>query len=198
MFSLEGKLTFINIEQNYLSKLYDVCSEVYYKSSDYDNKPYIGIMINREGRKYVIPFTSAKKKHKLWKNIDRDCFLVYEYVRQDVLGRQDIWVKDLSNENEELVKHILSVVDIKKMIPIVDGVYQRVDINASDNDSADQKKYKDLLNKEYRFCLGILDEVLRRVNKMYDKQMETGRIAKFCCNFKVLEQVADGYSSIDE
>ena len=33
MFTLEGKLTFINIDQNYLKKLHDVCSEVYYKPS---------------------------------------------------------------------------------------------------------------------------------------------------------------------
>lgn len=31
MFTLEGKLTFINIDQNYLRKLHDACSEVYYK-----------------------------------------------------------------------------------------------------------------------------------------------------------------------
>ncbi len=42
MFVLEGKLTFININQSYLKKLHDACSEVYYKPSGYENKPYIG------------------------------------------------------------------------------------------------------------------------------------------------------------
>ena len=41
MFTLEGKLTFINIDQNYLKKLHDACSEVYYKPNGYENKPYI-------------------------------------------------------------------------------------------------------------------------------------------------------------
>jgi hypothetical protein len=36
------QLTFINIDQNYLKKLHDACSEVYYKPSGYENKPYIG------------------------------------------------------------------------------------------------------------------------------------------------------------
>ena len=31
MFTLEGKLTFINIDQSYLKKLHDACSDVYYK-----------------------------------------------------------------------------------------------------------------------------------------------------------------------
>ena len=106
MFILEGKLTFINIEQSYLKKLHDACSEVYYKPSGYENKPYIGILINKNDRKYVIPLSSAKEKHKTWKNV---------------------------------------------------------------------KKYKDLLNKEYSFCLKVIDEVIGRANKLYDKQMATGR-----------------------
>lgn len=36
MFTLEGKLTFINIDQSYLKKLHDACSEVYYKPNGYD------------------------------------------------------------------------------------------------------------------------------------------------------------------
>lgn len=122
MFILEGKLTFINIEQSYLKKLHDACSEVYYKPSGYENKPYIGILINKNDRKYVIPLSSAKEKHKTWKNV---------------------------------------------------------------------KKYKDLLNKEYSFCLKVIDEVIGRANKLYDKQMETGKVVKFCCDFKALEEVAD-------
>ena len=122
MFILEGKLTFINIEQSYLKKLHDACSEVYYKPSGYENKPYIGILINKNDRKYVIPLSSAKEKHKTWKNV---------------------------------------------------------------------KKYKDLLNKEYSFCLKVIDEVIGRANKLYDKQMATGKVVKFCCDFKALEEVAD-------
>ena len=122
MFILEGKLTFINIEQSYLKKLHDACSEVYYKPSGYENKPYIGILINKNDRKYVIPLSSAKEKHKTWKNV---------------------------------------------------------------------KKYKDLLNKEYSFCLKVIDEVIGKANKLYDKQMSTGKVVKFCCNFKTLEEVTD-------
>ena len=122
MFILEGKLTFINIEQSYLKKLHDACSEVYYKPSGYENKPYIGILINKNDRKYVIPLSSAKEKHKTWKNVT---------------------------------------------------------------------KYKDLLNKEYSFCLKVIDEVIGRANKLYDKQMATGKVVKFCCDFNALEEVAD-------
>ena len=88
MFTLEGKLTFINIDQSYLKKLHDACSEVYYKPSGYENKPYIGILINKNDRKYVIPLSSAKEKHKTWKNVDKECYLVYEIAKKSSMGQQ--------------------------------------------------------------------------------------------------------------
>lgn len=187
MFTLEGKLTFINIDQNYLKRLHDACSEVYYKPDGYENKPYIGILINKNNRKYVIPLSSAKEKHKTWKNVDKECYLIYETVKKSCMGQNDIWVA----AEQDNVKHILAVMDIKKMLPIVDGVYSRVNINPDKNDTNDVKKYKDLLNKEYSFCLRIINEVIRKANRLYDKQMETGKVVKFCWDFKVLEEVAD-------
>lgn len=131
MFVLEGNLTFINIDQDYLKRLHDVCTEVYYKPRGYENKPYIGILINKENRKYVIPLSSAKEKHKTWKNVNKECYLIYEYVKKSCMGKNEIWVET----EPDNVKHILSVIDIKKMIPIVDGLYSRVNINDEENDS---------------------------------------------------------------
>lgn len=101
MFRLDGKLTFINIEQNYLKKLHDACSEVYYKANGYENKPYIGILVNKNERKYVIPLSSAKEKHKSWKNIDKDCYLIYERAKESCMGKGDIWV----SIDEKSIKH---------------------------------------------------------------------------------------------
>ncbi|MBD5449828.1 MAG: hypothetical protein HDR28_06675 [Lachnospiraceae bacterium] len=41
------------------------------------------------------------------------------------------------------------------------------------------------------FCLKITDEVINRANKLYDKQIAIGKITKYCCDFKVLEKIAD-------
>ena len=98
MFKLKDKLTFINIDQNYLKYLHDNCAEVYYKPIKYDNKPYLGI----------------------------------------------------------------------------------------------------LMNKEYSFCLKIMNSIIQKANKIYDKQMETGKVIKFCCDFKLLEQKCEEYKVPDE
>lgn len=185
MFTLEDKLSFVNIDQEYLKKLHDVCSEVYYKASGYENKPYVGILINNHDKKYVIPLSSAKQKHKTWKNIEKECYLLYEMAKESDMGKDDIWITIEGNK----VKHIFSVMDIKKMIPVVDGVYRRVDINPTEIDTVEERKYKDLLNKEYIFCLKIIDDVIAKANKLYDKQMRTRKVTKFCCDFKALEGV---------
>ena len=39
--------------------------------------------------------------------------------------------------------------------------------------------------------LKVIDEVIGKANKLYDKQMSTGKVVKFCCNFKTLEEVTD-------
>lgn len=190
MFTLDEKLTFINIDQNYLKKLHGVCSEVYYKANGYENKPYIGILINKNDRKYVIPLSSAKEKHKAWKNVNNECYLIYEMTKKSCMRKDDIWLA-LDQDN---VKHILAVMDIKKMIPIVDGVYSRVNINPDKSDTDEVKKYKDLLNKEYSFCLKIINEVIEKANRLYDMQMKTGKVVKFCCDFKALEDINSSIS----
>lgn len=189
MFKLEGNVKFINIDSNYIKKLNLACSEVYYKSAGYDNKPYIGILINEVNRSYVIPFSSAKEKHKSWKNVNQECYLVYEYALKSKMGEEDIWVDATGN----MVKHIMSIIDIKKMIPIKSGVYKEVNMNKEDSDTPEVAKYKDLINKEYSFCLKIVEDLIKKANRLYDSQMTTGRVKKFCCNFKILEQVCDTY-----
>ena len=42
-----------------------------------------------------------------------------------------------------------------------------------------------------------IDEVIEKVNKLYGKQMDTGKISKFCCDFKKLEEVADKYKNLN-
>ncbi len=190
MFTLQEKLQFVHVDIEYVKALYEACSEVYYMPDEYENKPCIGILLSDGGHKYVLPLTSAKVKHKKWKNVDQDRMLIYEMVDKSVLSAKDIWV---GVDDTDIVKHIMSALDIKKMIPVVDNVISVVDINYSDDDSEDDKKYKDLLNKEYSFCVKIVDDVILKASKLYEKQVKTGKVQMFACDFLCLEKVADSY-----
>jgi len=192
MFELNRNMQFVNIDQDYLKELHKACPEVYYKSANYESKPYIGVLVNNDDKQYVIPLSSAKEKHKTWKNVNQECFLVYEYADEVKMGKKDIWVRE--NDGKK-VKHVMSVIDVKKMIPIKEGLYSIVNMNKQESDTKEMCQYKDLLNKEYIFCLKIMDDVVSKANKLYDKQMKTKKVSKFCCDFEALEKVCDTYNT---
>ena len=152
MFSLKDKLVFINVNQDYLKYLHDYCPEVYFKTVSYENKPYLGILINDGEMQYVIPLSSAKQKHKAWKNIDSDRFLIFEKCNKDNVSSKAI-CKEMPDGS---IEHLLSVIDLKKMIPIM---------------------------------------VIQKANKLYEKQMNSGRVIPFCCDFKLLEEKCIEYKS---
>lgn len=79
------------------------------------------------------------------------------------------------------------------MISIKPGVYREVNMNKDNSDTPEAAKYKDLINKEYSFCLKIAEDLVKKASRLYDSQMMTGKVKKFCCNFKLLEWVCDTY-----
>lgn len=145
-----------------------MCSEVYYKPAGYETKPYLGILVEKEGVEYAIPLSSAKEKHKSWKNVEMDRFLIFEHCAKQQLGAKAIYIENPDGS----AKHILAVIDVKKMIPIKKGVYSAVNLNPSETDSPNDKKYKVLLNIEYSFCLKIMDSLIQKASKVYEKQQD--------------------------
>lgn len=93
----------------------------------------------------------------------------------------------VATDDDTKVKHILSAVDIKKMIPVTDDVISFVNFNIAEGDSEEVTKYKDLLNKEYAFCVKIVDDILLKASKIYDKQISSGKVQMFACDFTKLE-----------
>ena len=79
------------------------------------------------------------------------------------------------------------------MIPIKSVRYSEVDLNPSKKDSVQEIKYKVLLNIEYTFCLKIIDSVIQKASKLYEKQISTGKVIKFCCDLKLLEEKCREY-----
>ena len=88
---------FVFISPDYLEKLHDVDSEVFYSpDTDYSKKPHLGILTSCNGRKYVIPLTSAKPKHATWRDITATNYRIYEEIdiRTAKIDQYDIIVDD--------------------------------------------------------------------------------------------------------
>ena len=191
MFELEDKLKIITINQDYMGALYAVDSQVFYSPINYDSKPYLGILINDNGRKYAIPLTSAKPVHLNWDNYNNGRLLIYEIANPSALSSNDIY-KTLQDGT---TKHILAALMINKMIPIKDGLYSVVDINHRSNDNVVVTKYKQLLNKEFSFCVSKKEKIVNEANKIYEKQIKTGKVYPKFCSFIKLEEVCDRYNN---
>lgn len=174
------KFGFYTINAEYLKFLYDKDSEVYYNKKYHTlKKPFVGIVIGLGENKYFIPLTSAKEKHKKWKNVSDAHFLIYEFVESSLNIPDHIYKSD---DGKKKI-HILSVLDIKKMIPVPDGEFEYIDF-----DKLEDKRYKDLFEKEYAFCLRIKRKILNKAEELYDSQQKSKVIRKMCCNFSKLEK----------
>lgn len=179
---------FYTINPNYLRYLYETDSEVYYNPQYWvTKKPFVGIVIGLGDYNYFIPLTSAKEKHKKWKNIGEMHFLVYEIVDSSVYIPGNIY--KFGSMGEKL--HILSVLDIKKMIPVPDGEYEYIDFNLLEDE-----RYKILFKKEYSFCHQIRRIILRNAGRLYFDQMENGNVKAMCCDFKKLERASEQWIHI--
>lgn len=198
---------FIYVSLDYLKAMHDADSEVFFSDSvAYEKKPHLGILINQTGRKYVIPLTSAKPKHALWDDVTATMYRIYEIINiQTTLVDKDDIVVDLKNKELLRRKHIpeseyhnykqriLSVLEIKKMFPIKDGAYRLADLDLVEELDLEERQRRVLMQKEYEFCVHIKDSIKKKASKIYQKQMDSGKVLKFHCNFKALEQVSDMY-----
>lgn len=167
------------IDPDYLEYLHHIDSEVYYSPAyRLSTKPFVGIITPINDTNYFIPLTSPKLKHRRWKNVSLEHFIVYEIIDNEAMVQGDYY-KHYS-ENQSL--HLLSILDIKKMIPAPINSYTPIEFQ-----EISDYKYKNLLEKEYRFCLSIKNKILRNASRLYCAQRSTNKIHYANCNFAKLE-----------
>lgn len=174
----EKTFGFYRIDPDYLEYLNSADSEVYYDPSYRKAvKPFLGVTLPG-GERYFIPLSSPKEKHKRWKNVAAEHLLVYEIKKKTALVSGEIY-KPYSDKE---VIHVLGVVDIKKMIPAPRGEYKRIEFG-----ELEDKRYKSLFQREYKFCLKNRDKILARVEKLRAEQIEKGVVHHWTCDFQLLE-----------
>ena len=198
---------FVYVKADYLQLLHSEDSEVFYSpNSNYDLKPHLGILVNINSFKYVIPLTSAKEKHRYWRDVTQTNYRIYEIidVRTAPTDSNDIIVpfSDYnylrnrsipSSDFEYYKKRILSVLEIKKMIPVIDSALTIIDLNKPGiNISEEQRRL--LMQKEYFFCVKIKEDIETKAQKIYEQQINTGIINPYHCDYKKLERVATTYT----
>ena len=186
---LNDSITFYEIDNEYIKYLHHFDSNVYYHSSYKESvKPYVGILVDIENIKYLIPLTSAKEKHKNQRMRSRDYLMIYDLVDKNVNEKNAVYRNHPSLIDRKY--HILAVLDIRKMIPVVEGAYKKIDFKNLD------LNYQFLFYKEHEFCKAKQNQILSDATKVYEKSREKGTaLSKFHCDFILLENVLQGYES---
>lgn len=135
------------------------------------SRPFVGIIVVCEAKKYCVPLTSPKAKHQKMKN-DRDFSKIFD-------------------RNGKLI----GCLNFNNMIPVNENVIHRVDMKIRPNDSSKDKAYKHLLNDQLDWCNENRDAISRKANKLYKIVTETPEkmknLTRRCCDFKKLEKVLE-------
>lgn len=106
-----------------------------------------------------------KRKHASWRDVTTTNYRVYEEIdtRATIVDKYDI---------------IVDETDLNKL---------------RQKGIPEDEQRRNLMVKEYFFCKKYKKQIEAKAKKIYEKQMVTGGVAPYHCNYKVLESVADTY-----
>ena len=198
------KVQFVYIDMEYLRKLNEIETEIFFdaNNNNYKEKPHLGILLNNEGREYVIPLTSAKEKHKTWDDVTASWYRIYEIIDKTEIREGDIIVdiknRDILNKipverQAQYKQRILAILDMRKMFPVKKGLYTKIKFEISNKVSHKENQRMALMMKEYSFILTISDKIEEKASKIYKKQIEKYKVLKYHCDYKKLEKFLDEY-----
>ena len=177
--------TFYNIDVDYLEFLNNIDSEVEYSElykTAAHQKVFLGIITAVNGQKYFIPFTSAKRQHTKpgMSLFSRNHLLVYEVVDSSTKARNPHKFYRSTNDADKFLM-LISALQFNKAIPVSDGLYTEYDIS-----NETDVNYKNMLIKEYSFCLSRKTEILKTASKTIEA-IKSGISVRYACDLNLLE-----------
>lgn len=183
-----NKVSLIRLDIDYVKKLHDTHSEVFFTTNpNYKNKPYFGVLITINNMKYAIPFTTAKEKHLSWRNNSAEYIKVTEDVKYIKPFPKFMYTKSNDPTISKPYKILYSILDLRKAVPIKEGVYTLIDI---DNET---EYSKILLRKEYDFCEKNKEVITKKMTRLYEKYLKKGSTIYKQCDYSLLEKICVEY-----
>ena len=136
-----------------------------------ERRPFVGIVVICNQKKYCIPLTSPKPKHQTMKN-DKDFSRMF----------------DKGNK-------LIGFLNFNNMLPVDDSVLSPIDMRVQKGDSTKERAYKLLLNDQLDWCNDNFDAITIKAEKLYKIVTETPdkmkNLTRRCCDFKKLEHVLE-------
>lgn len=165
---MNKKLKLVKINSEYCDYLRRFYKRVPYNFDKKTNRPFVGILFKVDNCKYFAPLSSPKEKHLKMKNS-------IDFLKLD--GGK------------------LGAINFNNMIPVRKDNIKLIDLNEDFNIISDEK-YKMLLQNQIFWLNRNIEKVYFKSYKLYEKYVSkkfVSKIAKRCCNFKLLEQKCREY-----
>ena len=136
-----------------------------------ENRPFVGIIVVLENKKYCIPLTSPKEKHKKMKN--------------------DVDFSKILDKNQ----NIIGALNFNNMIPVSYTLITPIDITPKRSDTPNECIYKTPLNNQLDWCNDNYDNITKKANKLYEFVTKTPEksynLVSRCCDFQKLEKILE-------
>lgn len=135
-----------------------------------DERPFLGIIIICNKRKYCVPLSKPKKKHeKMRDKID--------------------FKKIVHNGN------LIGVLNFNLMIPVEDALIQCINTKIRKHDNMDTRKKKELLIQELEWCNEHVSDLTNTANVLYQKYISGEKFTarKQCLDFRRMESECKKY-----
>lgn len=176
-----------NVDLKYIRALSKADSKVMSQSPQIGkaNRPYIGIIVLLNGKKYCIPLTSTKNK----KDSNREVRNNLDYIK----------IPHPTKKNEHGAAVTIGALNINNMIPVCDEVITKYDLSRKPNDEKSALQRKIICTKERDWCQipENTELIIKRANIVYDivtSNKEKNRsLVRRCCDFQKLEAVLERY-----
>lgn len=156
--------SFYKVDSVYCDYLREEDPCVPYTMDKKASRPFVGIVFEVNGVSYYAPLTSPKPKHLKMKN------------QMDFLKiNNGVW----------------GAINFNNMIPVPLFCLTKVDMKITQEDTKDEKDYKNLLTNQLSWCNANKESVLKKAEKLYElvaNERAPESIRKRCCNFTLDEK----------
>lgn len=163
---IQAPLEVYRIDMKYIRNLHNIDNRVLSVSPQIgkDERPFLGVIVICNARKYCIPLSKPKAKHERM--------------------RDKIDLKKIIYQGE-----MLGVLNFNLMIPVEEVMLQKIDTKIRKHDNADTRKKKELLIKELEWCNEHARDVINTANVLYEKYISGDMFSarEQCLDFKRME-----------
>lgn len=175
----QPNLSFYKINETYIESLQIIDPDVRISTGDKRTRPYVGIVLTIDDRLFFAPLSSPAKFPS---TLDFNALQIAKAKKSNIEKRR-ISIKVISNKQV----HLCNVI-IGKIIPVPSSQISEISINdLLSSTISSEKKYGDLLQKEYYAINAMKDTIYDKALRFYTKSI-TNALPKhnktYCVNLQ--------------